>query len=80
MTSTPPTAVGSAQVTLVAELLEKRFGKPLAFADDDVVLLDPALGTGTCPLAALAESAARVRGKYDDVAVPGRADVMARQV
>jgi hypothetical protein len=49
-----PVEVVHAQVALVAELLETRFGKPLVYAEPDVVLLDPAAGTGTYPLAALA--------------------------
>ena len=35
---------------LAGELLRTRFKKQLAFADDDVVVLDPAVGTGTYPL------------------------------
>lgn len=75
-----PVEVVKTQVTLVAELLEEAFHKPLAFAADDVVLLDPAAGTGTYPLAALAVGAERVRDSYGDGAVKGRADVMARNV
>ena len=48
-----PVEVVRAQVTLAGELLRTRFGKPLVFADDDVVVLDPAVGTGTHPLAVL---------------------------
>lgn len=48
-----PVEVVRAQVRLVGELLRTRFGKQMAFADDDVVVLDPAVGTGTYPLAIL---------------------------
>ena len=48
-----PAEVVQAQVTLVAELLRDRFGKPLGFADENVRVLDPAVGTGTYLLAAL---------------------------
>ncbi len=48
-----PAPVIQAQVRLVSELLETRFGKPLAYAEDDVVVLDPAAGTGAYPLAVL---------------------------
>jgi len=48
-----PAEVVQAQVTLVAELLRDRFARPLGFADDDVSVLDPAVGTGTYLLAAL---------------------------
>ncbi|MGH2999929.1 MAG: N-6 DNA methylase, partial [Gaiellaceae bacterium] len=51
---TPP-AVVQAQTKLVAELLRERFQKELAFADEGVSVLDPAVGTGTYLLAALAE-------------------------
>ena len=45
-----PAEVVRAQVAMVQELLVSRFGKPKAFADPDVVTLDPAVGTGTYPL------------------------------
>ncbi len=48
-----PAEVVQAQVTLVAELLRDRFGKTLGFADEEVKVLDPAVGTGTYLLAAL---------------------------
>lgn len=47
-----PAEVVKAQATLVTELLRTRFGKSLGFADDDVTVLDPAVGTGTYLLAA----------------------------
>ena len=48
-----PREVVELQVRLASELLEKRFGKKLGFADDGVVFLDPAVGTGTYPVAAV---------------------------
>lgn len=48
-----PVEVVHAQTRLAAHLLEKRFQKPLAFADGDVTVLDPAVGTGTYPLAVI---------------------------
>ena len=48
-----PVEVVRAQVRLTGELLRTRFKKQLAFADDGVVVLDPAVGTGTYPLAIL---------------------------
>ncbi len=48
-----PVEVVRAQVRLAGELLRTRFQKRLAFAGDDVVVLDPAVGTGTYPLAVL---------------------------
>lgn len=60
-----PVEVVQAQVRLVAELLASRFGKEFSFADEGVVTLDPAAGTGTYILAALEhglEQVARIRG------------------
>lgn len=48
-----PREVVEFQVRLASELLEKRFKKKLGFADDGVVFLDPAVGTGTYPVAAV---------------------------
>lgn len=49
---TPQDVVGC-QTSLVAELLDKEFNKPLAFADEGVVFLDSSAGTGAYPLAAI---------------------------
>ena len=48
-----PVEVVRAQVRLACNLLINRFGKELGYAADDVVVLDPAVGTGTYPLAVL---------------------------
>ena len=48
-----PVEVVQTQVRLVAELLEKEFDAQYSFADEKVVTLDPATGTGTYLLAAL---------------------------
>jgi hypothetical protein len=74
---TPP-AVVQAQVALVSELLRKRFGKSLGFADDGVTVLDPAVGTGTYLLGALESGLEHVRAEYGDGALPARASAMAR--
>ena len=60
---TPPAVIG-AQVRLIAELLETRFGKDLAFAADDVVVLDPATGTGAYPLAVIQHALDRAADFY----------------
>ena len=67
-----PVEVVRAQVTLAAELLRTRFQKPLAFADDDVVVLDPAVGTGTYPLAVLDHASGAVQQRFGPGAVAGR--------
>jgi hypothetical protein len=75
-----PAQVVRAQVRLVAELLVGQFNRPLTFADEGVVLLDPAAGTGTYPLAAMADALDRVRDRFGEGAVPGRATELARNV
>jgi hypothetical protein len=75
-----PVEVVEAQVRLVAELLRERFDLDLGFAEPDVVVLDPAVGTGTYLLAALehgAETAERALGK---AAREERASTMARNL
>ncbi|APV44463.1 hypothetical protein Dform_01129 [Dehalogenimonas formicexedens] len=75
-----PVQVVQCQTRLVAELLRERFGKPLAYADTDVVLLDPATGTGTYPLAAITEGVECVRERFGAGAVPHRATMLARNI
>lgn len=72
-----PAPVVACQVNLVADLLDKHFGKALAFADDDVVLLDPACGTGTYPLAAITLGLELTRARFGQGALPGRATTVA---
>ena len=67
-----PVEVVRAQVTLAGELLRTRFGKPLAYADDDVVVLDPAVGTGTYPLAVLDHASGAVQQRFGLGAVAGK--------
>ncbi len=72
-----PREVVELQVRLASELLEKRFGKKLGFADDGVVFLDPAVGTGTYPVAAVKHGLEKVRARYGPGAIPARARQMA---
>ena len=67
-----PVEVVRCQVRLAGELLKTRFSKPLSFADDDVTVLDPAVGTGTYPLAVIDHAANAVRDLYGPGAVPQR--------
>lgn len=76
---TPP-AVVQAQTKLVAELLRERFGKELSFADDGVSVLDPAVGTGTYLLAALAEGIEATESAFGPGAVAGRVSSMAERL
>ena len=75
-----PVEVVRAQVTLVGELLRKRFSKPLAFADDDVVVLDPAAGTGTYPLAVLDHASKAVQQRFGPGAVAGKLRSLAERL
>lgn len=72
-----PVQVVQAQVRLVTELLGDRFGKKLGIVDDDVVLLDPATGTGTYLLAALDEGLAAATARFGPGGAAGRASVAA---
>ena len=72
-----PREIVELQVRLASELLEKRFGKKLGFADDGVVFLDPAVGTGTYPVAAVKHGLEKVRARSGPGAVPARARQMA---
>ena len=67
-----PVQVVRAQVRFAAELLRERFGKRMAFADDGVVVLDPACGTATYPLAVLEHATETVRETLGPGAVPER--------
>ena len=67
-----PVEVVRCQVRLAGEILKTRFSKPLSFADDGVTVLDPAVGTGTYPLAVLEHAASAVRDLYGPGAVPQR--------
>ena len=75
-----PRAVVELQVRLASGLLDERFGKAVGFADDGVVFLDPAVGTGTYLVAAVKHGLAKVRTRYGDGAVPPRAMQMARNM
>ena len=75
-----PREVVELQVRLASELLEKRFGKNLGFADDGVVFLDPAVGTGTYPVAAIKHGLEKVRSRSGEGAVPARAKQMAENM
>jgi predicted helicase len=75
-----PREVVELQVRLASELLEKRFGKKLGFADDGVVFLDPAVGTGTYPVAAVKHGLDKVRARSGPGAVPARARQIAENM
>ena len=65
-----PAEVVRAQVRFAAELLRDRFVKRDGFADDSVVVLDPAAGTGAYPLAVIEDAIKTVRDAYGEGMVP----------
>jgi len=75
-----PREVVELQVRLASELLEKRFGKKLGFADDGVVFLDPAVGTGTYLVASIKDALEKVKARSGQGAVPARAEQMAENM
>ena len=64
-----PQDVVSCQTALVAELLDKEFNKPMAFADQGVVFLDSSAGTGAYPLAAIEYALRKVEAELGEGAV-----------
>ncbi len=76
---TPVEVVGT-QVRLVAELLRERFDLELGFAEPDVVVLDPAVGTGTYLLAALEEGIETAERVLGPAARAERTSTMARNL
>ena len=72
-----PVQVVNAQVRLIDELLAHRLGKPLGFADTDVVTLDPAVGTGTYLLGVIKHALGRVQAIQGAGAVTGQATALA---
>ncbi len=75
-----PVEVVQAQVRLVARLLEDKFRKPLSFADDEVFFLDPAVGTGTYPLAALNHALLEVENQFGKGMIPARGSVFVQNL
>lgn len=75
-----PMEVIKAKVRLVGELLEKHFDKPLSFADEDVVFLDPAAGTAAYPIAAIEYALEKVETQYGKGMIAARATECARNV
>jgi hypothetical protein len=75
-----PREVVELQVRLAGDLLEKRFGKKLGFADDGVVFLDPAVGTGTYLVATVKHAVEKVGARSGEGAVAERAAQMAENM
>ncbi|HEV7877946.1 type ISP restriction/modification enzyme [Bradyrhizobium sp.] len=75
-----PREVVELQVRLASELLENEFGKKLGFADDGVVFLDPAVGTGTYLVATVKHALEKVKAYSGEGAVSARASQMAKNM
>jgi hypothetical protein len=75
-----PTSVVSAQIAVVDDILRRQFGKDLGFGDDGVLVLDPAVGTGTYLLAALRRASQAVEQRFGPGAVAGRISTVAQQL
>ena len=75
-----PVQVVRAQVRLIDDLLIHRLGKPMGFADQDVITLDPAVGTGTYLLGVIEHALARVEAKQGPGAVAGQATTLAENL
>ncbi len=75
-----PVEVVLAQVRLIDDLLTNRLGKPLGFADPDILTLDPAVGTGTYLLGVIDHALAKVHDEEGPGAVPGRATQLAKHI
>ena len=75
-----PVEVVRAQVRLIDDLLVRRLGKPLGFADPGVVTLDPAVGTGTYLLGVIEHALGRVRAEQGPGAVAGQATALAQNL
>jgi hypothetical protein len=75
-----PLEVVRAQVRLIDDLLTNRLGKPLGFADHDVVTLDPAVGTGTYLLGVIDHALAKVESLQGSGAVAGQATALANNL
>lgn len=74
-----PTAVVSAQTAVIDDILKQRFSKDLGFADEGVLVLDPAVGTGTYLLSVLQRAAETIEERYGIGAVPGRISAVGSQ-
>lgn len=75
-----PVEVVHAQVRLIDDFLTNRLGKKLGFADQNVVTLDPAMGTGTYLIGAIDHSLERVKALQGPGAVPGQATALAENI
>jgi hypothetical protein len=72
-----PVQVVRCQVRLIDDLLVNLLGKPLGFADPGVIILDPAVGTGTYLLGIIDHSLRRIESEQGVGAIAGQATALA---
>lgn len=75
-----PIPVVGAQVRIADDLLRKRLSRDHGLADEEVLTLDPAVGTGTYLLATIDHTLRRVLEDQGPGSVPARATVLARNL
>lgn len=75
-----PVEVVRAQVRLVDNLLRHQLGKENSFADANVTVLDPAVGTGTYPLGVVDQALSFASEKYGSGVLPARASQLAQNL
>jgi predicted helicase len=75
-----PREVVQAQVRLIDDLLRSWLAKDLGFADESVITLDPAAGTGTYLLGAIDCALGKVESQQGRGAVPGKATGLAERI
>lgn len=75
-----PVEVVRAQVRLIDDVLVRHLGKPLSFADPDVVTIDPAAGTGTYLLGVIDHALGRIEAEQGAGAVAGQAATLAENL
>ena len=75
-----PVEVVHAQVRLIDRLLVGPLGRPLGFADRDVVSLDPAVGTGTYLLGIIEHALSQVEDRFGPGAVPAYAEQLGKNL
>ena len=75
-----PIEVVRCQVRLIDSLLRNRLSKPIGFGDEGVIVLDPAVGTGTYLLAIIEHTLCVVKEREGTGAVPGRATILAKNL
>lgn len=75
-----PVQVVDSMIGMVDGLLKDRLGQPLGFASDQIVVVDPAMGTGTYLLNIIEHAAEAITEEEGDGAVPARLRRMAQRV